>query len=65
MGRALSWTDEEAMNLARAWVAASGDIITGIAQTAARFTVTLHKTFVILAQTDDKSNRRYKSHSLK
>lgn len=58
MGSGLSWLDEEAMNLTRAWVAEIEDHITGIDQTTALFTETLHKKHAIIKPTDDKSTQQ-------
>lgn len=52
MGRGQGWSDVELEQLARAWVFATEDPVTGIDQTAARFKATLFTKFSSFAPAD-------------
>lgn len=63
MERGASWTSHELFNLANAWITATADPIIGIDQTAARFSATLHISFIDLASHEDAMTKRYEARS--
>lgn len=58
MGRGCGWSDTDLANLARAWVQAREDPVTGIEQTAGRFRCTMFARFKEL-EPRDSSKKTY------